>query len=237
MIISAGYNIAGPEVEGALLAHPAVAECGVVGAAGRGTRHGGEGLCRFEARELSADDEMKKQSAGARQAQHRALQVPARNRVRGRAAAHRDRKAAALQAANGRKVNTMKILQPPGWAKPRGYSNGIAVTGGTTVFVAGQIAFNSENVIRGKDIRRAIPPDPEEHPGRARRSRRQARAHRAHDLVHHRQEGVPRRDQGGRRGVPRADRPALPGDGGGAGGRADGRRGESRDRDHGGRAG
>ena len=33
MIISAGYNIAGPEVESALLMHPAVAECGVVGAA------------------------------------------------------------------------------------------------------------------------------------------------------------------------------------------------------------
>src|SRR6516162_4563259 len=32
MIISAGYNIAGPEVETVLLAHPAVAECGVVGA-------------------------------------------------------------------------------------------------------------------------------------------------------------------------------------------------------------
>jgi 2-aminobenzoate-CoA ligase len=32
MIISAGYNIAGPEVEGALLAHDAVAECAVVGA-------------------------------------------------------------------------------------------------------------------------------------------------------------------------------------------------------------
>jgi 2-aminobenzoate-CoA ligase len=31
MIVSAGYNIAGPEVEGALLMHPAVAECGVVG--------------------------------------------------------------------------------------------------------------------------------------------------------------------------------------------------------------
>jgi 2-aminobenzoate-CoA ligase len=30
MIISGGYNIAGPEVEGALLLHPAVAECGVV---------------------------------------------------------------------------------------------------------------------------------------------------------------------------------------------------------------
>ncbi len=32
MIISAGYNIGGPEVEAALLAHPAVAECGVIGA-------------------------------------------------------------------------------------------------------------------------------------------------------------------------------------------------------------
>ena len=31
MIISAGYNIAGPEVESALLLHPAVAECGVIG--------------------------------------------------------------------------------------------------------------------------------------------------------------------------------------------------------------
>jgi len=31
MIISAGYNIAGPEVEDALLRHPAVAECGVIG--------------------------------------------------------------------------------------------------------------------------------------------------------------------------------------------------------------
>ncbi|HCU52521.1 MAG TPA: 2-aminobenzoate-CoA ligase, partial [Micromonosporaceae bacterium] len=32
MIISSGYNIAGPEVEQALLTHPDVAECGVVGA-------------------------------------------------------------------------------------------------------------------------------------------------------------------------------------------------------------
>jgi 2-aminobenzoate-CoA ligase len=39
MIVSAGYNIAGPEVEWALLAHPAVRECAVIGApdAERGT--------------------------------------------------------------------------------------------------------------------------------------------------------------------------------------------------------
>ncbi len=33
MIVSGGYNIAGPEVEAALLAHPAVLECAVIGAA------------------------------------------------------------------------------------------------------------------------------------------------------------------------------------------------------------
>jgi 2-aminobenzoate-CoA ligase len=33
MIISAGYNIAAPEVEDALLLHPAVAECAVIGVA------------------------------------------------------------------------------------------------------------------------------------------------------------------------------------------------------------
>jgi 2-aminobenzoate-CoA ligase len=32
MIVSSGYNIAGPEIETALLTHPSVAECGVVGA-------------------------------------------------------------------------------------------------------------------------------------------------------------------------------------------------------------
>ncbi|MBT3143295.1 2-aminobenzoate-CoA ligase [Phaeobacter gallaeciensis] len=32
MIVSSGYNIAGPEVEAALLAHPAVSECGVIAA-------------------------------------------------------------------------------------------------------------------------------------------------------------------------------------------------------------
>ena len=41
----------------------------------------------------------------------------------------------------------MKVLQPPGWARPKGFSNGIAVKGGTTVYVAGQVAFDAKNVI------------------------------------------------------------------------------------------
>ena len=35
-----------------------------------------------------------------------------------------------------------KILQPPGWAAPRGYVNGI-VAPGTSIFVAGQIGWNA----------------------------------------------------------------------------------------------
>ncbi|MSQ87702.1 MAG: RidA family protein [Betaproteobacteria bacterium] len=44
----------------------------------------------------------------------------------------------------------MIILQPPGWVKPKGFSNGIAAKGGTTVFVAGQVAFNSQGVFEEK---------------------------------------------------------------------------------------
>jgi enamine deaminase RidA (YjgF/YER057c/UK114 family) len=36
-----------------------------------------------------------------------------------------------------------EILQPPGWAQPKGYANGMAATG-RLVFVAGQIGWNPE---------------------------------------------------------------------------------------------
>ncbi len=36
-----------------------------------------------------------------------------------------------------------EILQPPGWARPRGYANGIAAKG-RQVFVAGQIGWDAE---------------------------------------------------------------------------------------------
>jgi enamine deaminase RidA (YjgF/YER057c/UK114 family) len=39
------------------------------------------------------------------------------------------------------KDQTRHILQPPGWAKPRGYANGI-VARGTVVFLAGMIGWN-----------------------------------------------------------------------------------------------
>lgn len=36
----------------------------------------------------------------------------------------------------------MQVLQPEGWEKPRGYSNGVAAEG-ALVFVAGQIGWNA----------------------------------------------------------------------------------------------
>lgn len=37
----------------------------------------------------------------------------------------------------------MQILQPPGWSRPRGYSNGILARG-QLVFVAGQIGWDAQ---------------------------------------------------------------------------------------------
>jgi enamine deaminase RidA (YjgF/YER057c/UK114 family) len=45
----------------------------------------------------------------------------------------------------------VKVLQPPGWAAPRGYVNGVAVSG-TQVFVAGQIGWNAQNVFETDDL-------------------------------------------------------------------------------------
>lgn len=45
----------------------------------------------------------------------------------------------------------MKILQPPGWAAPKGYVNGVAAPG-TSVFVAGQIGWNAQCQFESDDL-------------------------------------------------------------------------------------
>lgn len=45
----------------------------------------------------------------------------------------------------------MKILQPPGWPRPRGYSNGISARG-RMVFTAGVIGWNAEERIVADDL-------------------------------------------------------------------------------------
>lgn len=46
----------------------------------------------------------------------------------------------------------MTILQPPGWARPRGFANGIAVRGGTTVYIAGQVGWTGEGRWQARDF-------------------------------------------------------------------------------------
>jgi enamine deaminase RidA (YjgF/YER057c/UK114 family) len=45
----------------------------------------------------------------------------------------------------------MKVLQPPGWAQPKGYANGIAARG-TLVFVGGQIGWNAAQQFDSDDF-------------------------------------------------------------------------------------
>lgn len=45
----------------------------------------------------------------------------------------------------------MKILQPPGWAAPKGYVNGVSAPG-TNVFVAGQIGWNAQCQFESDDL-------------------------------------------------------------------------------------
>ena len=46
----------------------------------------------------------------------------------------------------------MQILQPPSWARPKGFANGIAVQGGRTVYIAGQVGATGQGEWREKSF-------------------------------------------------------------------------------------
>jgi len=45
----------------------------------------------------------------------------------------------------------IKLLQPPGWAPPKGYANGVAARG-TMVFVGGQVGWNAQQQFESDDF-------------------------------------------------------------------------------------
>ncbi len=45
----------------------------------------------------------------------------------------------------------MQVLQPPGWAPPKGYANGVAASG-RVVFIGGQIGWNSGQRFESTDF-------------------------------------------------------------------------------------
>jgi enamine deaminase RidA (YjgF/YER057c/UK114 family) len=48
-------------------------------------------------------------------------------------------------------MTTHTILQPAGWAKPKGYANGVAAQG-RFVFVGGQIGWNGQSLFETDDL-------------------------------------------------------------------------------------
>ena len=44
-----------------------------------------------------------------------------------------------------------QVLQPPGWARPKGYANGVSARG-TQIFVGGQIGWNAQQVFETDDF-------------------------------------------------------------------------------------
>ena len=124
MIVSAGYNIAGPEVEAALLSHPAVAECGVVAAPdeARGAIVKAYVVLRADAEAPSPA--LVKRAAGPCQGGDRALQISARDRISGRAAEDLVRKIAALRAS--RDGGRAQALETAPYPRRRNVCDGVS---------------------------------------------------------------------------------------------------------------
>ena len=259
MIVSAGYNIAGPEVEAALLAHPAVAECGVVGAPDE--ERGQIVKAYVVLRSGHAAIPPAPSAAGPRQGDDRALQISARDRIRQPIAAHPDRQAAALRASpHGRRARLAQarrpsgkeacpkprrsatryqapntVLQPPGWPRPKGFANGILARG-EMVFVGGMIGQDKDGRFAEgfvAQMKLAL----ENIAAVLAEGGRLAAAHRAADLVRARHRRVSRRPAGARRSLSRGHGPALSGDGGGRGQSPGRAAGAARDRGDRGAAG
>ena len=45
-----------------------------------------------------------------------------------------------------------KTLQPAAWTRPKGYANGIATSGGETIYTAGMIGWDAEGQFPGRDF-------------------------------------------------------------------------------------
>ncbi|HTY56211.1 MAG TPA: AMP-binding protein [Candidatus Binataceae bacterium] len=164
MIISAGYNIGPPEIEEALMAHPQVAECAVIGVP---DEERGEIVKAFVVprEEADATPELAKELQNfvkqriAPYKYPRAIEfrksLPRTEALKLQRFKLREEKCASSSGADAHdeksRMQDTRILQPPGWPRPRGYSNGITVRG-RQVFIAGQIGWDERQVFRDSDL-------------------------------------------------------------------------------------
>jgi 2-aminobenzoate-CoA ligase len=162
MIVSSGYNIAGPEVEGVLLAHPAVAECGVVGVADdeRGQIVKAYVVLRTGHRPTAAlaarlQDFVKQAIAPYKYP--RAIEfvdaLPRTESSKLQRYQLRLLQETSPLPAGGRddKEAAMEFLQPQGWPQPSGYAHGV-VASGRMVFISGQVGWDAAHCFQSDDL-------------------------------------------------------------------------------------
>jgi 2-aminobenzoate-CoA ligase len=148
MIISSGYNISGPEVENALLTHPGVAECAVIGVpdAERGqlvkafvVPAQGVEACAALARELQ--EYAKSQLAPYKYPRAVKFMTSLPRTLTGKLQRYRLRMDDSGSAQPPAAASRPAAYEPAGWNRPIGYSNAVSAAG-RTVFVAGQVGWN-----------------------------------------------------------------------------------------------
>jgi 2-aminobenzoate-CoA ligase len=138
LIISAGYNIAAPEVEEALLAHPAVAECAIIGAPDVERGQVVKAVVVLKAGHAGSAELIKALQDFVK-SQIAPYKYPRVIEFQQKLPRTQSGKLQRYQLRGG-----VQVLQPEGWPRPRGYANGVAVTG-RMVFVSGMIGWDTHN--------------------------------------------------------------------------------------------
>ena len=148
MIVTSGYNVAGIEVENALLGHAAVAECAVVGVPdeARGqivkafvvTTPGVTGTDAL-ARELQAFVRAELAPYKYPRAVEFVSELP--RTLTGKIQRFRLRAGDAAGTGVQTAPAGVQVHEPEGWPRPSGYANAVSATG-RVVFVAGQVGWD-----------------------------------------------------------------------------------------------
>jgi len=139
MIVSSGYNISGPEVEGVLLDHPQVAECAVVGVPDEDRGQLVKAFIVLTA-EAKPDEGMAKSLQDFVKQQISPYKYP---RAIEFVTALPKTTTGKLQRFRLREQekSSMEFVQPQDWPRPHGYANATVATG-KQIFIAGQIGWD-----------------------------------------------------------------------------------------------
>ena len=157
LIITSGQNVSGLEVEEVLIAHQAVAECAVIGVpdAERGqlvkafvVLHAGQAPDAGLA--LRLQNHVKKSLALYKYPRVVEFRAALPRTETGKLQRFRLKEEAPGIEYGIRQA--VQMIQPTGWVRPRGFSNGIKASGDHYVSVAGQVGWDEERRIVSTDF-------------------------------------------------------------------------------------